>query len=213
MPAAADVRVRSSGQLHPKFGNVGEFDSPFPAFCSNSGRLIVFCPRRSVMSFHRAMAVLPEQYVSAVLLPPVRTLGSSGSWPQTYVRGRQDLRRRSRRTTSPDRSPSGYRPSIFSRPASSGQSDAKRAAPVDVPHTARRKHRRERVRANNQSIDLRSRDESSCMTPVSVPHPGRSPRPPQPYARNVQAKLPGPPAKTLKRGKPGWRPQSASAVG
>ena len=33
---------------------------------------------------------------------------------------------------------------------------------------------------------------------------------PQPYA---QAKLPGPPATTLKLGKPGWRPRSASAVG
>jgi len=27
------------------------------------------------------------------------------------------------------------------------------------------------------------------------------------------AKLPGPPARTLKLGKPGWRPRSASAVG
>src|SRR6516164_9189348 len=30
---------------------------------------------------------------------------------------------------------------------------------------------------------------------------------------NAKAKLPGPPARTLKRGKPGWRPRSASADG
>src|SRR5689334_12913302 len=30
---------------------------------------------------------------------------------------------------------------------------------------------------------------------------------------NAQAKLPGPPARTLKLGNPGWRPRSASAVG
>src|SRR5215475_4366496 len=30
---------------------------------------------------------------------------------------------------------------------------------------------------------------------------------------NAKAKLPGPPARTLKLGKPGWRPRSASAVG
>lgn len=30
---------------------------------------------------------------------------------------------------------------------------------------------------------------------------------------NVKAKLPGPPARTLKLGKPGWRSRSASAVG
>src|SRR5262249_19671993 len=29
----------------------------------------------------------------------------------------------------------------------------------------------------------------------------------------AKAKLPGPPARTLKRGKPGWRPRSASAAG
>src|SRR5215510_1361341 len=30
---------------------------------------------------------------------------------------------------------------------------------------------------------------------------------------NAKAKLPGPPASTLKRGKPGWRPRSAPVVG
>src|SRR6516165_10495017 len=39
---------------------------------------------------------------------------------------------------------------------------------------------------------------------------GRSDRRAPPKAK---AKLPEPPARTLKRGKPGWRPRSASAVG
>src|SRR5262249_38843084 len=52
----------------------------------------------------------------------------------------------------------------------------------------------------------------SRLTRLPCRVPFISPRTP-PSRPNAKAKLPGPPARTLKRGKLGWRPRSASAVG
>jgi hypothetical protein len=56
---------------------------------------------------------------------------------------------------------------------------------------------------------------SRTFMPDSLPRGRRGEKARQAAWRgpNARAKLPGPPARTLKREKPGWRPGSASAVG
>src|SRR5262249_13574803 len=137
-----------------------------------------------------------EEYPLQAIANPVPTLGEERltTGPLDPEHNRQlGLRLLCRR----DRKVEGDRPAerVGGRVPSVGN------AQIGRVESGPRRLSRDRAESN------RHRDEGQDHTAKQHRTPPAPRLPP-----NAKAKLPGPPARTLKLGKPGWRPRSASAV-